>query len=412
MQTVCIFGLGYVGREVASAAFKRGYSVVGIDKDPGVISAIEDGTVCTDVEFTELTTDSESVVKSADVIVAAVPTPVNGEKVIELDALKSITEVVGDLEYDNPPLYVVESTIPPGTISDVVLPILRRHDLKIGEDIFVAHAPERINPGTTGWNLSDIPRVVGASTDTGLQRALSFYGDIIDAKVHGVDSPAIAEASKIIENSYRDVNIAFVNEIALALDHLNIDTDAALDAAATKPFGFKRFYPGVGVGGHCIPIDLYFLIRKSQSEGFNNQFLSYAREINDGMPIYVAEKTIKELNNAEILPNGSRAVLLGAAFKSNVEDTRNSPYYNLKSELEDYGVAVDTYDPMVPELSTVDTPYISADVAVLVTAHDEFQSISFEELSSSGVSILIDGRNEYSPAEVRAAGLRYSGIGR
>ena len=412
MKTVCIFGLGYVGREVASAAFERGYSVVGIDKNPSIISDIKDGAVCTDVGFTELTTDVELAEKSADIIVAAVPTPVNGEKVVELDALKSITEVVGNSEYDNPPLYVVESTIPPGTISDVVLPILRRHDLEIGEDIFVAHAPERINPGTTGWSLSDIPRVVGASTDTGLQRALSFYGDIIDAEVHGVDSPAIAEASKIIENSYRDVNIAFVNEIALALDHLDIDADAALDAAETKPFGFERFYPGVGVGGHCIPIDPYFLIRKSQSEGFNNRFLAYAREINDSMPTYVAEKTVKELNNAEILPNGARAVLLGAAFKSDVGDTRNSPYYDLKSELEEYGIIVDTYDPMVPELSTVDTPYVSADVVILVTAHDEFRSLSFEKLSSSGVSIVIDGRNEYAPADVRTAGLRYSGIGR
>lgn len=208
------------------------------------------------------------------------------------------------------------------------------------------------------------------------------------------------------------MNIAFVNEIALVLDHLDIDADAVLDAAATKPFGFKRFYPRVGVGGHCIPIDPYFLIRKSQSEGFDSRFLSYAREINDSMPIHVAEKTIKELNNTEILPNGSRAILLDAAFKSNVEDTRNSLYYYLKSELEDYGVVVDTYDPMVPELSTVDTPYVSADVAILATAHDEFQSISFEELWSSGVSILIDGRNEYSPAQVQAAGLRYSGVGR
>lgn len=412
MQTVCIFGLGYVGRDVASAAFKRGYSVVGVDKDANVISAIESGDVCPDVEFAELTTDGTSAVKRADVIVVAVPTPVNGEKVVELDALKSITELVGDSEFADPPLYVVESTIPPGTILDVVLPILEDRDVDVGEDIFVAHAPERINPGTTGWGLSDIPRVVGASTDTGLQRALDFYNDIIDAEVHGVDSPAIAEASKIIENSYRDVNIAFVNEIALALDHLNIDADAALDAAETKPFGFERFYPGVGVGGHCIPIDPYFLIRKSRSEGFNNRFLAYAREINDSMPTYVAEKAVKELNNAEILPNGARAVLLGAAFKSNVKDTRNSPYYDLKSELEEYGVAVDAYDPMLPELSTVDTPYVSSDVVILVTAHEEFQSLSFEELSSCGVSILIDGRNEYSPAEVRAAGLRYSGVGR
>lgn len=412
METVCIFGLGYVGREVASAASDAGYFVIGVDSDPDVIADIEAGKTLTDVDFEYLTTDGKTALPDADIIVVAVPTPVNDEKIVNLTALKNITEIVATIEYDEPPLYIVESTIPPGTISDIVVPKMEDAGKNIGEHIFVAHAPERINPGSGGWSITQIPRVVGAVTDDGLNQTVEFYDNIIDAEVHGVDTPAIAESSKIIENAYRDVNIAFVNEIALALDHLDIDVSGALDAADTKPFGFERFHPGIGVGGHCIPIDPYFLIRKSASEGFNNRFLKYAREINDSMPSHVAQKTVKELNQAEILPKNARVVLLGAAFKSNVDDTRNSPYYDIKSELEEYGVTVETYDPNLPELSSVNTPYVSADAVVLVTAHEDFQSLSFEELASSGVSVFVDGRNMFSPEKVSDAGLTYTGVGR
>jgi len=412
MQTVCILGLGYVGREVASAAFERGYSVVGVDKDPDTIEQIRAGNELPGIEFKELTTKGAGAIKNANVLIAAVPTPLNNGNVVDLSALRAVTDLVVSQEFESPPLYVIESTIPPGTVSDVVVPKVEQSGMEIGEDIFLAHAPERINPGTDGWSITEIPRVVGAISEDGVQRTVRFYESLIDAKVHPVNSPAVAAASKIIENAYRDVNIAFVNETALALDHLNIDVEGALDAAETKPFGFTRFHPGVGVGGHCIPIDPYFLIRKSGSVGFNNRFLKYAREVNDNMPTYVAQNTIRELNQAEILPKHSRVLLLGAAFKPNVEDTRNSPYYKLKSELENYGVTVETYDPNLPGLSTVETPYIPADAAILVTTHDEFRSISFEELSSSGVEVFVDGRNEYAPIKVCDAGLRYVGIGR
>lgn len=411
METVCIFGLGYVGREVAAAASEAGFSVIGVDTDPGVIADIKSQKLLTNVDFDRVTTDGAEAVTDADIIIAAVPTPVNDEKIVDLTALKAITDLVAAAQYDEPPLYIVESTIPPGTISDIVVPKMEEAGKDIGEDIFVAHAPERINPGTE-WSIIDIPRVVGAVSDNGSNQALDFYENLIDAEIHETSSPAVAEASKIIENAYRDVNIAFVNEIALALDHLDIDVSAALDAADTKPFGFKRFNPGTGVGGHCVPIDPYFLIRKSASEGFNNRFLKYAREVNDSMPSHIAQKTIKALNEAEILPKKSRVVLLGAAFKSNVEDTRNSPYYDLKSELEEYGVTVETYDPNLPDLSTVETPYISADAVILVTAHDEFQSLSFDQLASCEVEILVDGRNVYSPNTVRDSGLHYIGVGR
>lgn len=411
MKTVCIFGLGYVGREVASATSETAYSVIGVDKDPSVIAAIKNGNILANVDFEYITTDGKTAIADADIMVVAVPTPVNDEKIVGLTALREITDLVANTEYKEPPLFIVESTIPPGTISDIIVPKMEDAGMSVGEDIFVAHSPERINPGTE-WSITDIPRVVGATSDEGLHRTVNFYEKIIEADVYGVESPEIAEASKIIENAYRDVNIAFVNEIALALDHLDIDVNAALDAADTKPFGFKRFYPGIGVGGHCIPIDPYFLIRKSASEGFNNRFLKYAREVNDSMPSHIAQKTIKELNRANLLPKGSRVVLLGKAFKANVRDTRNSPYYDIKSELEEYGVKVETYDPNLPEDSTVNSPYSSADAVIVVTAHDEFESLSFERMATAGVQILVDGRNIYNPEKVREEGIIYTGVGR
>ena len=411
MDTLTIFGLGYVGREVAAAAPEKDYSIIGIDTNQDLISKIKRGEELDHIDFKSVTTDGKPYLNTSDIIVVAVPTPVDDQEMVDLGALKNITKIVATTEFEKAPLFVVESTIPPGTISDVVVPIFEEAGKLIGEEIYVAHAPERINPGTE-WDVREIPRVVGAETKKGQEKARKFYDEIIEADVHTADSTGIAEASKIIENAYRDVNIAFVNEIALALDNLGIDADAALNAAETKPFGFQRFYPGIGVGGHCIPIDPYFLIRKSDSEGFNNRFLKYAREINDSMPAHVAQKTVKELNSNEILPKNATVTILGAAFKSNVEDTRNSPYFDLKSELADYGIVVNTYDPFVPELSTVESPYTEADGIVLVTEHEEFQKMDFDRLASVGVEIFVDGRNVFSPEEIEQAGMSYVGVGR
>lgn len=412
MNRVCIFGAGYVGQELAALASRRGFDVSIVDTDQSVIESLETGNLLPNAEIKEVTTDGRNVAGQADVVIGAVPTPLNSSYEVDLSALKAITETVASSNSERTPLYIVESTVPPGTISDVVVPILQENGVKIGEDVHVGHAPERINPGNEGWELADIPRVVGAVSEEGQQRLMSFYDELLDASVHPVDSPAIAEASKLIENSYRDINIAFVNEVALALEKLNIDTKAVLDAADTKPFGFTRFSPGAGVGGHCIPIDPYFLIRAADSNGFNNRFLKYAREINDRMPTHVATKTVEELNTAEVLPNGAQVLILGKAFKSNVDDTRNSPYFDIKEQLERFNVFVDTYDPNLPDESTVDSPYVEADAVILTTAHDEFQSLSFERLTDNGVKVFVDGRNVYDPDNVECTGIRYTGIGR
>jgi nucleotide sugar dehydrogenase len=307
---------------------------------------------------------------------------------------------------------VVESTIPPGTISDVVIPTFEARDQTIGEDIYIAHAPERIDPGNDEWPIESLPRVVGAVSEDGADVIVDFYERLLDAEVHQVEDSSVAAASKIIENTYRDINIAYVNEIALTLDQLDIDVEKALDAAETKPFGFTRFSPGAGVGGHCIPIDPYFLIEKASNNGFDNRFLNTAREINNRMPKYVAEKTIRSLVEQEILPQNAKALLLGKAFKPGVEDTRNSPYFRIRKELRDYNMTIETYDPQLSDESTVDTFYTNADVVVLITAHPEFHDINFSRLADNGTELLVDGRNMYDPETVEASDITYVGVGR
>jgi nucleotide sugar dehydrogenase len=260
--------------------------------------------------------------------------------------------------------------------------------------------------------MKDLPRVIGAVTETGRDRAVSFYDSLLDAAVHPVGSPSVAEASKIIENAFRDVNIAFVNEVARSLSELEIDAIESLDAAATKPFGFMRFEPGAGVGGHCIPVDPYLLIDQAQQSGFDHQLLKLSRDINDGMPSYVVDQTVRALNGAEILPKGSEILLLGRAFKGEIDDTRNSPSYAIESELSEYGCEVDIYDPFVPEESTVETPYTGADAVVLVTDHTEFEALELGDIADAGTEVFVDGRNVFTPEDAVDLSIEYVAIGR
>lgn len=409
MTAVAIVGAGQVGRSVARLATTRGFDVTLVDTDPTVVEAITQDPSLQDVTATTAGSDA---VRTADVIVSAVPTPIDTDRTINLDAIDAVTTLLGRTPLQGDPLYIVESTIPPGTVADRIVPALDSHGLDIGTDIFVAHAPERLDLGHDDWPLSEIPRVVGAVTPEGQSRALSFYERLLDAQVHPVDRPAIAEASKVVENTYRDINIAYVNELALMFESFDIDITAVLDAAETKPFGFTRFSPGVGVGGHCIPIDPYFLIDEAEKRGVTSGFLRYAREVNDGMPEHVASRIETALAQIDISPEDATCVLLGLAFKPRVRDTRNSPAITLEAALADRGVAVDRYDPMLPESSTVESAYDGADVVVLVTAHEEFRDISFERLAEAGTRILVDGRNIYDKQSVSDAGLRYVGVGR
>lgn len=419
MRHICVVGLGYVGSEVTRLGAERGHRISAVDVDQDVVDAINAGDRFPDQlnERISATTDPEAAVRSADTVVVAVPTPLNSGGALNLsilnDATLSIARGFVDLDRPTPPQVIIESTIPPGTIRGVVRGVFEDQELVVGEDLYLSHAPERIDPGSEGWPIERIPRVVGGMTEEGLEEAVTFYNALLDADVHPVQSPEVAECAKIIENAFRDVNIAFVNELALSLDRLDIDVSAVLDAAATKPFGFMRFSPGAGVGGHCIPVDPYMLIEEAAKSDFDHQFLKLARDINDRMPRYVAEKTVKALIQEGILPQKSSVLMLGRAFKPGVSDTRNSPHDPLTKWLvEEYDVTVETYDPFLPGESSLDSPYANVDAVVLITAHDEFTDLDFERLANLGVNVFVDGRNRFDKGTVEHTGLRYIGVGR
>lgn len=415
MDTLGIFGLGYVGKEVCGLALEHGIDVYGVDIDDDVVRdvSVELDAVETDGTF-RASTDSEAAVRHAQGYVVAVPTPLSSVYSVDLDPLTAVCEEAaeGIEPGDTPVPVVVESTIPPGTVSDLVAPIFERSGLAVGDDVYLAHAPERIDPGNQEWPIESLPRVVGAMTEDGTRAVIELYELLIDADIHPVPSPKVAAAAKIIENSYRDINIAFVNEIARTLDQFDIDAKTALDAAATKPFGFTRFSPGTGVGGHCIPIDPYFLIEKADENGYNSRFLKTAREINNSMPEYVVRKTIRAIVQDGTLPQESTALLLGKTFKPGTADTRNSPYFAIREGFAEYEIDIDTYDPLLPEDSSVDSVATGADVVVLVTDHLEFRDIDFAALAEAGTKLFVDGRNVFSPDAVERHGIQYVGVGR
>lgn len=416
MDTVGIFGLGQVGSAVARRAISLGHPVRCVDLDESKVERINRGEYFPSAAAGSVTatTEGRSVVSECDVVVIAVPTPLSSNHIVNLDYLEAAaSEVAAGIEAGgDPPLVVVESTVPPGTTRTVVQPAFEAAGLALDKDLFLGVVPERVDPGNEEWPLERIPRVASALTDEGKRRVHAFYDGLLDAEIHPVDEPEIAESAKIVENAFRDVNIAFVNELARSFDELDIDTTAVLDAAATKPFGFMRFAPGAGVGGDCIPVDPYLLIGRAERTGFDHQLLKMSRSVNDRMPEYVVTKTIKALNAADVLPKGSTVVLLGRAFKPGVADDRNSPYHGIRRGLEEFGVTVETYDPLFPDESSVDSPYVDADGLVLVTDHREFRDLDWERIADLGVSALVDGRNMYDPDRLRAHGISYTGVGR
>jgi nucleotide sugar dehydrogenase len=409
-----VVGLGYVGIEVTTLGLQRGYDVVAHDISERVRSEVSTAGYETHVSGNlDIVGNGEDVGARADIIVIAVPTPLNSSYSVDLSALKSASKAVstGIGSRDGCPAIIVESTIPPGTVRNEIKPIFESRGTVIGRNAYLAHAPERIDPANEQWPLESLPRVVGALTEQGLNKVSGFYSNLLDADVYPVDSVEVAEAAKIIENAFRDVNIAFVNEVALSLSSLDVDATKAIDAAATKPFGFMKFEPGAGVGGHCIPIDPYLLIDQASQNGFNHRLLKEAREINEKMPDHVVDQTIRALNHREILPKGATVLLLGKAFKPDVTDTRNSPYFDIREGLEGYECSIDVYDPMLPEDSTVESPYSTADAVVLVTDHPEFRNLNLSEFERKGTEVFVDARNVYREVPKSELEMEYIGIG-
>lgn len=316
----------------------------------------------------------------------------------------------------NGSLLVVESTINPGVCDEIVTPAIEENtDHKIGQSLHLAHCPERINPGDPKWHVGNINRVLGASSEKGLELAYEFYTSVVDAQIKKMGTIKEAEACKVVENSFRDVNIAFVNELAMSFDKLGINVKNVIDGAATKPFAFMAHYPGIGVGGHCIPVDPYYLIEYAKNNGFDHKFLTIARSINEAMPVYAVDQLEVALIEKTGSPLQDKNVLvLGLSYKANVGDDRESPSYTVIKTLESRGAIVTTFDPHILEKSrakTLDEALLNQDAIVVVTAHKEFLKIKPSQLEN--VKVFMDGRNAYTDKkrEFVASDIEYLGIG-
>lgn len=403
---ICVIGLGYVGLPLLKLCKDKGFSAIGLDVDQKAVdNAIKEGV--------SATLDAEYALTDSDCIFICVPTPIEKNNRPNLqyveDAAKTIAKF---LKKDS--LIVLESTVAPGTTEEILVPFLKGSGLK-DEEFYVAHCPERIDPGNKKWTVKNLPRVVGGINKKSTKIAVELYKKIIDAEIQELSSVKAAESVKIVENTFRDVNIAFFNEIAKSFDKFGIDISEVIKGAMTKPFGFLAHYPGCGVGGHCIAVDPYYLINKAEESGFNHQFLKLAREINNSMPEYTVGKVKKAMDKANKTINGSNIAILGLAYKPDVSDMRESPAFPIIEELEKWGAKLTIYDPYILEKSSVDSlekALENKDCIVIVTAHKEFLKITPEKLRKHKIKVVVDGRNILDRTEIQKSGIIYEGIGR
>jgi UDP-N-acetyl-D-glucosamine dehydrogenase len=380
-----IVGLGYVGLPLAVAFAEAGHEVVGLDTDPRKVEGLNAGrSHVEDVGEAALAplgerlraSGNQADLASCEAIVICVPTPLTGSREPDLTyLLDSATALSGVLQPEQ--LVVLESTTYPGTTRERLLPILEESGLSAGRDFHLAFSPERIDPGRTDYTVRTTPKLVGGITPACAERARQLYGLICD-EVIVLSSPEAAELSKLLENIFRSVNIALVNELAQLCDRLEIDVWEVVDAAATKPFGFMRFEPGPGMGGHCLPVDPFYLAFKAREHDFYPEFIELAGKVNQTQPAFCVERIERALNDAGKPVNGSRILLLGVSYKAGVGDTRESPALKIARRLREFGGEVSYHDPHVAELpelglSSVDLAEAlgAADAVAIVTAHPE-----------------------------------------
>lgn len=424
-MTLAIVGLGYVGLPLALLAAMRGYKVRGYDIDKRKIASIraksisflseEESRVLAGLRDLEVSYE-ERILEGADAYIICVPTPVNDKHEPDLRPLEGACATVGKYLAKGS-LVVVESTINPGVCESSAIPLLERESgLKAEDDFFFAHCPERVNPGDKNWDVRNIPRVLGAVGPKSFLRAYALYASLIDGAIHPLRTLKEAEAVKMVENAFRDVNIAFVNELAMSFGKAGIDITNVLRGAATKPFGYMPHTPGCGVGGHCIPVDPYYLIRYGRENGFEHDFLATARRINNGMPQYTVDVLKEALKEKKQPLKGAKVALLGLAYKKDIPDMRESPAVEMRKILEERGAEVVAYDPYVADGSdaeSVEEALTGADAVLLATDHSQFLGVlSPSYLAELGVDVLIDGRNVLSREQYEGTGITYRGIGR
>ncbi|GKZ04400.1 UDP-N-acetyl-D-galactosamine dehydrogenase [Paraclostridium bifermentans] len=410
-EKISVVGLGYVGVPLA-VEFAKHVDVIGFDINEEKLNQYKHGNDITkevgNEEMKKTTVEftcDESKLKESKFHIVAVPTPINSDKTPDLRPVIGATKTLAR-NLTEGSIVVYESTVYPGTTEEICIPILEEiSGLKYGEDFKVGYSPERINPGDKVNKLTTIMKIVSGCDDETLDIVAKVYEIVIEAGVYRAENIKVAEAAKVIENSQRDINIAFMNELAMVFNKMDIDTQAVLRAAGTK-WNFLNFSPGL-VGGHCIGVDPYYFIYKAEELGYHSQIILSGRKINDGMAKYVVENTIKNLIKAEKQIKGSRVIILGLTFKENCPDTRNTKIIDIVNELSEYGVEIIIYDPIADkeeafeeygiELNT-EKELKDADAVICTVAHDEFKLMSLERLMnmySDGRKVLIDIKGLY-----------------
>jgi UDP-N-acetyl-D-glucosamine dehydrogenase len=382
---VGVIGLGYVGLPLVVEFARNGFRVLGVDVDGRKVEAINQGRsyiqdvpgelLRSQVEagLVSATTDFDRLAE-ADAMSICVPTPLGKTKDPDMSFVVAATESVAKRLRPGQ-LIVLESTTYPGTTEELLLPVLSRSGLRVGEDFFLAFSPERVDPGNPVYGVRNTPKVVGGVTPVCTEMAVRLYATAIE-RVLPVSSTAAAETVKLLENTFRSVNIGLVNEIAIMCDRLKLDVWEVIDAASSKPFGFMPFYPGPGLGGHCIPIDPLYLSWKMKALNYRARFIELASEVNASMPEYVVSKVVAALNRVRKAANGSRILVIGVAYKRNIDDTRESPALDIVKLLRGLGAEVDYHDPHVPVLRidgvVLESRPLEAagrDLAVIATDH-------------------------------------------
>ncbi|GAB7387959.1 nucleotide sugar dehydrogenase [Bacillaceae bacterium] len=404
-----VVGLGYVGLPLAVEKAKAGYRVIGFDIQQKRVDMVNQGVnyigdvVDEDLaaivlkEMLTATTDY-SRIKDVDAVAICVPTPLDAYKQPDTSYIENSAREIA--KYLHPGMLVVlESTTYPGTTEEVVKPILESTGLKCGEAFFLAYSPERVDPGNKKFKTKNTPKVVGGVTPLCTSIAAAMYRNVLEGEVHEVSSPKVAEMEKILENTFRHINIALVNEMAILCFKMGIDVWEVIDAAATKPYGFMPFYPGPGLGGHCIPIDPFYLTWKAREYNYHTRLIELAGEINNSMPEFVVQRCMEILNKEKKPLNGSKILVLGVAYKKDIDDVRESPALEIIKKLDEAGARWQAADPHVREFKLgnriIDTIPLNemvlqeADLVLITTDHSAFDY----EMIRQNAKVIFDTRN-------------------
>ena len=408
--TLGVIGLGYVGLPLAVEKAKAGFRVIGFDVQKEKVDMVnaghnyigdvvnEDLKALVDSGMLSATTDFAEAAR-CDCVCICVPTPLDAHQQPDISYVRSSTESLMPFVHKDM-LVVLESTTYPGTTEELVRPILERSGLKCGEDFYLAFSPERVDPGNLIYKTKNTPKVVGGCTSECTEVAAIMYEAVLEAPVYKVSSPAIAEMEKILENTYRNVNIGLINEMAILCDRMGINIWEVVDAAKSKPYGFQAFYPGPGLGGHCIPLDPYYLSWKAREYGFHTSMIEASMMVNDRMPEYCVDRAARILNGMKKAVCGTKVLVLGVAYKQDIDDFRESPAISVIEELLKRGAEVEYFDPWVPKfrrgaLSMQSIPALTeeavslADLVMITTAHTNVDY----ELVSSSARMIFDTKN-------------------